>query len=214
MSVKSEAKARNNKDSKSQTSRAIRKGKRSLRLAAGLTQPINPVLGDKAEPTITEEGEPVEVKALVPVTFRKVLNRELREEKQRLFLELRSNGEPTGSAAQLIETPIATVYHWRDDYPEFKAAWDAVEQKANTALIDRLEQAAWKRALEGFDDPVYYRGELVATNKRYSDTLLIFMLKGAHPQKYKERTEVSGDQTQPIKIKLTWGDSEGGIETE
>lgn len=56
--------------------------------------------------------------------------------------------------------------------PEFEAAWDA----ALTQRLPALERAAWTRAVEGWLDPIVYRGEIVGHRRRYSDTLLRAML--------------------------------------
>ncbi|KKL14028.1 hypothetical protein LCGC14_2519820, partial [marine sediment metagenome] len=36
------------------------------------------------------------------------------------------------------------------------------------------------------------------TIKKYSDTLLIFLLKGKAPQTYRDRVQVSGDKDEPL----------------
>lgn len=64
-----------------------------------------------------------------------------------------------------------------------------------------MEQEAFRRAVEGTEKPVFgsmgFRmgsGE-IGRVREYSDTLLIFLLKGARPEKYRERTEIRSDQT-------------------
>ena len=53
-----------------------------------------------------------------------------------------------------------------------------------------LEPEAIRRAVEGVEKAVYYQGEPVGTVREYSDTLLIFLLKGWKSDRYKERREV------------------------
>lgn len=50
------------------------------------------------------------------------------------------------------------------------------------------------RALEGWEEPVFHLGVATGTIRKYSDTLTIFLLKGAKPEKYREnsRVELSG----------------------
>lgn len=87
-----------------------------------------------------------------------------------------------------------SAYDWRRDDAEFAAAWDdAVDQAA-----DRMEREALRRAVEGVDEPVYQGGELVGYVRKYSDTLLIFLLKAARPEKYRERAEVR--QTGKVQV--------------
>lgn len=86
-------------------------------------------------------------------------------------------------AASAAGVNRATPYRWRQDDPDFARAWeDAME-----AAADKLEQEAWRRAVEGVEEPVYRGGKLVGTVRKYSDTLLIFLLKGARPHKYQDR---------------------------
>lgn len=82
-----------------------------------------------------------------------------------------------------------SAYRWRESDPDFAAAWD----KAKAAGIEALEDEALRRAFEGTDKPVFYLGAEVGTIREYSDTLAIFLLKGAKPEKYRERTETKHD---------------------
>ena len=50
-----------------------------------------------------------------------------------------------------------------------------------------------RRAVEGVEEPAgWYKGEPGGMVRRYSDTLLIFKLKGELPQKYADRVQLSG----------------------
>jgi hypothetical protein len=64
---------------------------------------------------------------------------------------------------------------------------------------ERLEQEARRRAVEGTKKNVYYQGEPCGVNTEYSDTLLIFLLKGAKPEKYAERVHNSVTVTPPTE---------------
>lgn len=79
-----------------------------------------------------------------------------------------------------------TVYRHRNSDPDFSAAWD----EALEAAADLLEEEARRRAHDGWTEPVYQRGEHVGNVRKYSDTLLIFLLKGARPEKYRERLSI------------------------
>jgi hypothetical protein len=48
---------------------------------------------------------------------------------------------------------------------------------------------------------VFYQGEKVGTVQKYSDTLLIFLMKGVRPEKYRERFghEITGKDGGPIE---------------
>ena len=68
--------------------------------------------------------------------------------------------------------------------------------EAMDEAVDRLEAEAWRRALEGIEHKVFQAGKLVVdpeTNqpmilRRYSDPLLVMLLKGSRPDKYLARS--------------------------
>lgn len=79
-----------------------------------------------------------------------------------------------------------THYVWLKEDPEYAAAAeDAMEQAA-----DLLEEEARRRAHDGTDEPVFYQGVQCGTVRKYSDTLLIFLLKAARPERFRERASV------------------------
>lgn len=93
-------------------------------------------------------------------------------------------------AAEAIGMSRFTVYKWRKQFPDFAEAWD----DAAKASVYTLEDEATRRAVEGVAEPIYYKGMRVDTIARYSDTLLIFLLKGLAPEKYRDnlRAELTG----------------------
>lgn len=76
----------------------------------------------------------------------------------------------------------ATAYRRRNDNPDFAAAWESAIEES----VDILEIEARRRALKGIDKPVYQSGKKVGDIKEYSDTLMIFLLKGNRPDKYRD----------------------------
>lgn len=62
---------------------------------------------------------------------------------------------------------------------------------------DILEEEAFRRAVEGCEVGVYYKGRKVDSYRKMSDALLILLLKGAKPDVYAERqeTRISGELT-------------------
>ncbi len=107
----------------------------------------------------------------------------LTRQRKRTFLEhLRETCNVTESA-QVAGVSRTAMYERRAIDPELAKAWDdAVEQ-----ATDALEKEARRRALDGVDKPVYFQGKRVDVIKEYSDPLLMFMLKGHRPHKYRER---------------------------
>lgn len=60
---------------------------------------------------------------------------------------------------------------------------------AHLEAIDHLEAEARRRAVEGTERPIYYKGRKVGAFREYSDQLLMFLLKGAAPEKYADRVK-------------------------
>lgn len=79
-----------------------------------------------------------------------------------------------------------TAYTHRRDESDFARAWDVSLEDAAWSLEDE----AWRRAREGVDEPIVYQGMVIGTQKRYSDTLLMFMLKGIKPDKFADKLVV------------------------
>lgn len=83
-------------------------------------------------------------------------------------------------------TPSALA-RWREEDGAFLVA----ERQQRELAADVLEGEAVRRAYKGVRRPVYQGGLLAGHVTEYSDTLLVFLLKGMRPDKYRERAEVS-----------------------
>lgn len=83
-----------------------------------------------------------------------------------------------------------TAYAARKSDPEFAAQWETALQQAG----ELLEQEAWRRAHDGVDEPQFYKGTVCGTVRKYSDVLLIFLLKAVFPEKYREKVYLSTEQ--------------------
>lgn len=105
------------------------------------------------------------------------------------FLRVLARRGNVTDACTAADIERSTAYRRRDDYPEFKALWEEALKQAS----DSLEDVAWKRATEGTEKPVWYKGNQVGTELEYSDALLMFLLKGNKPEKFKERMDVTSD---------------------
>lgn len=102
------------------------------------------------------------------------------------FLEaLRELGQ-VAAACRAAGVGRSLAYLHRQDDPEFAEAWDDAVQSG----LDHLEEEAARRAVKGVERPVFHKGQPVGTVKEYSDTLLIFLLKGGRPEKYRDNHKV------------------------
>jgi hypothetical protein len=86
-------------------------------------------------------------------------------------------------AAKLAGVSRMTAWRHKTSDTDFAERFAEAEQQA----MDLLEKEAWRRATEGVDEPVFYKGEKCGTIKRYSDNVLMFLLRGGRPEKYRER---------------------------
>lgn len=118
--------------------------------------------------------------------------------KERFIKALREFGGNVFRAAKLVKLSRTALYNYRKEDPEFAEAWDNALEDG----FDDLEAEARRRALEGYDEPVYHGGEQVGFVRRYSDTLLIFLLKGARPEKYRERYDVKNKVQGSLNISI------------
>lgn len=110
--------------------------------------------------------------------------------------------ESTGNvcaACKSSKVSRPTVYRWRDADADFAKAWT----KALDRGTDALEDEAVRRASEGTLKPVFQGGRKVGQIREFSDTLLIFLLKGRRPEKYKDRvsTTIGGNPENPVVVK-------------
>lgn len=118
--------------------------------------------------------------------------------------ELRQRGN-VSDAAKAAGMARETFYKWRADDEEFAAAWNEALEEAT----DTMEREAWRRAVEGVDEPVFGRigkdldGE-VGTIRRYSDSLMQLLLKAHRPEKYRERQQVEHSGSVGIEYINDW----------
>jgi len=81
-----------------------------------------------------------------------------------------------------------THYFWMEVNPDnYRERFATARQQA----IDALEDEATRRAQLGVTKGIYYKGQKVAEEQVYSDTLLMFRLNGEMPQKYRQRADVA-----------------------
>ena len=97
------------------------------------------------------------------------------------FEQLAKTCNVTASAAA-IGVSRQHVHHLRRTKPDFAKDWDDALERAT----DALEYAARTRAIDGYQRPVYQRGELVGYEPCYSDALMITLLKAHRPDKFRD----------------------------
>ena len=100
-----------------------------------------------------------------------------------LFFETLAKTCNVTQSAATVGVSRQHVNHLRRTRPEFAKDWDNAMQEAT----DALEHAARGRAMDGYQRPVYQRGELVGYEPCYSDQLMITLLKAHRPEKFRDK---------------------------
>lgn len=89
-------------------------------------------------------------------------------------------------AAEVAGLDRTSLYNKRKVDPAFSAAWDEAEALGVAALEDE----ARRRAYEGWEEPVWHKGKECGTVRKFSDTLLIVLLKAHMPERYRENIKI------------------------
>jgi len=114
------------------------------------------------------------------------------------FLEVLAATGIVTLACEATKISKPGIYMHRKANPLFAQAWsDALE-----TATDALEFEARRRAVKGVPTDVFWDGEIVGSRQIYSDNLLMFLLKGANPEKYRERvdTRITADVEFSVKL--------------
>ena len=120
----------------------------------------------------------------------------MNEERVERLLAALSEGASITKAAELSGIGRRTVYDWRAQDPEFSAAFEDAYQRG----VAVLEDEAFRRAHDGVQRPVYYKGAIVDHVREFSDSLLMFLLKARDPRfRDKTQVEMTGKDGGPIK---------------
>ena len=126
------------------------------------------------------------------------------QKKSEFLVHFKDTGNVTVSARAVGITRQA-VYIWINDDPDFSAAFENAKEEA----LDLMEAECKRRAEQGCLRPVFHKGEECGHVREYSDTLMIFFLKGNRPEKYKDRQEISGNPDSPLNMLLQRIDGKG-----
>jgi len=118
----------------------------------------------------------------IPVPRLKDRSNGWRPEVQRAFIEALADTGSVRAACRAVGRSECGAYQMRR-HPEgasFRKAWEA----ALDIGIQRIEDIAMDRALNGVEVPVYSYGKLVGTRRIYNDRLLMFLLRNRAPKRF------------------------------
>ncbi len=109
----------------------------------------------------------------------------LSEKKKQVFLtHLAETGRVLASAQRAGYADTSFLNRQRRDNEEFDKAWTAAEDAGSEALLAE----ATRRAVDGVQEDVYYKGEVVGQKTNYSDSMLMFLIKGKRPE-FRDRAQ-------------------------
>ena len=133
-------------------------------------------------------------------------SRQSRMNRSHIFLKCYEETGSITKAAEAAQIDRAMHYRRLKKDPKYKAAFEASHEIA----VEGLEEEAHRRAVLGIEEPVFWQGMLckhkdsktgrivTTTVRKYSDSLLQFLLRGAKPQRYRERFQA--DVTANINV--------------
>lgn len=133
---------------------------------------------------------------------------DIRHPKKRAFLAAYAQCGNITHAAEIVGIDRDNHYIWMKNatYAEvFKAAGeqaaDALEKEARRRAIEGVERLKFGRNGKPLRDPATKKPYV---EREFSDTLLIFLLKGIRPEKYRENVhqELTGPNGGPVVVRL------------
>ena len=131
----------------------------------------------------------------VPVSGAPIDNGHLKKErKDAAILVLEEVNGNVSEALRRTGICRQVFYHWLKEDADFAERVEGTREQA----ADRMEAEADRRAVEGFDKPVFFKGQQCGTIRQYSDLLLIFRLKSLRPDQYRENVALSGHDGGPL----------------
>jgi hypothetical protein len=122
---------------------------------------------------------------------------DISQTRRMIFLEeLREHGivaRAARAASPNLRAPTSNFKRLRQKDPDFALEWDDAIEEAKAAI----EHEIHRRATIGYEEDVYYRGEVVGTVTKYSDALIQFRAKALLPQ-YRDQSKIDHNVTGAI----------------
>lgn len=116
------------------------------------------------------------------------------------FLDLLERGWTVEEIADELQITGRTFYRARKTDEEFAEAWAKAADTGAKIQLEYAEKEVRRRAIDGWMEPVFYKGEKVGEVRKFSDRLLILRVKAlakrAGDDSYVQRTDITsqGDQ--------------------
>ncbi|WP_051285332.1 hypothetical protein [Nisaea denitrificans] len=112
-----------------------------------------------------------------------------RTRKKRHFLKALAETGNVSEAARKARLDRSNAYQIRRQDQAFADAWDDALDMA----VDLLEAEARSRAVEGVEQPRFHQGRICGTVRKYSDSLLMFLLRAHRPETFREGRDAGSE---------------------
>ncbi|WP_439570881.1 hypothetical protein [Sphingomonas sp.] len=113
--------------------------------------------------------------------------------RRRAFLRALAETGEIAESAERVGMSRSAVTRRKARDPDFAAACEAALARS----LPCLEQVAWERAVEGWDEPIVHGGKVTGTRRRYSETLLRTLLVREQAARQAERVVAAKARTVP-----------------
>ncbi len=160
----------------------------------------------KKDPRTTRLPVPAgELPDFTPVPRQYVRHDGWTPERQRGFIEALADTGSVHAACKAVDMSQAGAYQLRRQpgAESFRAAW----LRALELGVQRVEDVAMDRALNGVEAPVYSYGKLIGTRTTYNDRLLMFILRNRAPERFADGRAKGPDavgKMQMERLKKRW----------
>ena len=103
-------------------------------------------------------------------------------DKQIAFIEVLAATKCVDEACRRVGMSDTSAYELRNRPcgAAFRRAWDI----ALEVQLDRVEQGAVERSINGVPRPIFYKGEQVGEYRHYDERLTMFLLRNRRPARY------------------------------
>jgi len=129
-------------------------------------------------------------------------NRSIRTKKNReaFIAALDKSRGNVSDACEVIGIGRTAAYKWKSEVESFRVEWDDVVEKHT----DALESKVYERALDGWQEPVFYQGEETGSVTKFSDSNAQFLLRARRPTIYRDNSkiELGGVDGGPLRIEV------------
>ncbi len=111
-------------------------------------------------------------------------------EKQRDFIERLAASASVSDAARYVGMSRQSARDLYNRSAPFRAAWN----EALRASISVLAETAFDRAVNGVQEQVWYKGQMIGFREKYNDRLLMFLLRVRDPMNFAPLDDLAGWQ--------------------